>query len=105
VAFAMDDILLYGLVAKAKNPKDYDVVGEFLSYDPYGIMYRKNDDAFGVVIRRTIARLSGTAGKCDGPLRQLYTKWFVDKLPSGESLNLPMSQLLQASCALNALPD
>ena len=105
VAFAMDDILLYGLVAKAKNPKDYDVVGEFLSYDPYGIMFRRNDDAFGVVIRRTIARLSGSPGKCDGPLRQLYAKWFTEKLPSGETLGLPMSGDLQKTCAMNALPD
>ena len=105
VAFAMDDILLYGLVAKAKNPKDYDVVGEFLSYDPYGIMFRKNDDAFGVIVRRTIARLSGTPGKCDGPLREIYAKWFTGKLPSGETLGLPMSTDLQKSCALNALPD
>ena len=105
VAFSMDDILLYGLVAKAKNPKDYDVVGDYLSYDPYGLMYRINDDAFGVVIRRAIARLYGEPGQCNGPIKALYKKWFVDKLPSGESLNLPMSSLLEAVCRTNSLPD
>jgi glutamate/aspartate transport system substrate-binding protein len=105
VAFSMDDILLYGLVAKAKNPKDYDVVGDYLSYDPYGLMYRVNDDAFGVVIRRAIARLFGEPGQCNGPIKGLYKKWFVDKLPSGESLNLPMSALLEAVCRTNSLPD
>ncbi|HXN16472.1 MAG TPA: transporter substrate-binding domain-containing protein, partial [Usitatibacter sp.] len=105
VAFAMDDILLYGLVAKAKNPKDYEVVGDYLSYDPYGVMFRKNDDTFGVVARRAVARLFGSPGKCDGALRQIYQKWFVDKLPSGETMGVPMSQMLQNSCALNALPD
>src|SRR5688572_11445003 len=105
VAFSMDDILLYGLVAKAKNPKDFDVVGDYLSYDPYGLMYRKNDDAFGVVVKRAIARLMGEPGQCNGPIRALYKKWFVDKLPSGESLNLPMSPLLEAVCRTNALPD
>jgi glutamate/aspartate transport system substrate-binding protein len=104
-AFAMDDILLYGLVAKAKNPKDYEVVGDYLSYDPYGIMYRANDDAFGVVVNRAVARLMGDPGQCNGPIRLIYKKWFVDKLPSGTSLNLPMSPLLEAVCRANALPD
>lgn len=105
IAFSMDDILLYGLVAKAKNPKDFDVVGDFLSYDPYGIMFRNNDDAFGVVVRRTIARLMGEPGLCNGPINAMYKKWFVDPLPSGERLNLPMSDLLKAVCRANALPD
>lgn len=105
VAFSMDDILLYGLVAKAKNPRDYEVVGDYLSYDPYGLMYRINDDAFGVVIRRAIARLYGEPGQCNGPIKALYRKWFVNKLPSGESLNLPMSPLLEAVCRTNSLPD
>ena len=105
VAFAMDDILLYGLVAKAKNPKDFEVVGDYLSYDPYGVMFRVNDDAFGVVVRRAIARLMGEPGQCNGPIKAIYKKWFVDKLPSGESLNLPMSPLLEAVCRTNALPD
>ena len=104
-AFAMDDILLYGLVARSSNPKDYEVVGDYLSYDPYGIMFRANDDAFAVVVNRAVARLMGDPGQCNGPIRLIYRKWFVDKLPSGASLNLPMSPLLEAVCRANALPD
>jgi glutamate/aspartate transport system substrate-binding protein len=70
VAFAMDDILLYGLVAKAKTPRTSTVVGDYLSYDPYGIMFRTNDDAFGVVVRRAVARFFGDAGNCNGPSRR-----------------------------------
>jgi glutamate/aspartate transport system substrate-binding protein len=105
VAFAMDAILLYGVVAKAKNPRDFEVVGDYLSYDPYGIAYRVNDDAFGLVVRRAIARLFGQAGTCNGPIKALYKKWFVDRLPSGEALNQPMGPLLEAVCRANALPD
>jgi glutamate/aspartate transport system substrate-binding protein len=105
VAFAMDDILLYGLIAKAKNPKDFEVVGDYLSYDPYGIMFRVNDDAFGVVVRRAIARLMGEPGQCNGAIRLIYKKWFTDKLPDGQPLGLPMSPLLEAVCKANALPD
>ena len=105
VAFSMDDILLYGLQAKAKNPKDFDVVGDYLSYDPYGLMFRINDDAFGVVVRRAIARLYGEPGQCNGPIKALYKKWFVDKLPSGETMGVPMSPLMETVCRTNALPD
>jgi glutamate/aspartate transport system substrate-binding protein len=104
-AFAMDDVLLYGLIARARNPKDYEVVGDYLSYEPYGIMFRINDDAFGVVVRRAIARLMGDPGQCNGPIRLIYKKWFLDKLPSGASLGLPMSPLLEAACRASALPD
>jgi len=105
VAFPMDDILLYGFIAKAKNPKDFQVVGDYLSYDPYGIMYRVNDEAFGVVVRRAIARLMGDPGQCNGPIKAIYRKWFVDKLPSGEALGFAMSALLEAVCRSNALPE
>ena len=105
VAFAMDDILLYGLQAKAKNPKDFEVVGEYLSYDPYGMMFRTNDDAFGVVVRRAVARFFGEPGQCNGPIRKVYAKWFTDKLPSGETMGVPLSPLLENVCRTNALPD
>jgi glutamate/aspartate transport system substrate-binding protein len=105
VAFSMDDILLHGLIAKSKNPKEFEVVGDYLSYEPYGIMFRANDDAFGVVVRRAIARLFGDAGQCNGAIKSIYKKWFVDKLPSGESMNLPMPALLEAVCRTGALPD
>jgi glutamate/aspartate transport system substrate-binding protein len=100
VAFSMDDVLLYGLVAKAKNPKDFDVVGDYLSFDPYAIMFRKNDDSFGVVIRRTLANLMRS-----GEINKIYDKWFVGKLPSGETLNMPMQPLLKAAFTLQALPE
>jgi glutamate/aspartate transport system substrate-binding protein len=100
VAFSMDDILLYGLIAKAKSPKDYEVVGDYLSYDPYGMMYRKGDEDFGLVVRRSIARLMST-----GDINKLYNKWFLEKLPSGETMGVPMSPLLKAAITLQALPE
>lgn len=104
-AFAMDDIVLHALVLRAKDPRELEVTGDYLSYEPYAIMFRINDEPFGTVVRRAIARLAGDPGQCNGPLKALYRKWFVDKLPSGESLNLPMGALLEAACRLHALPD
>src|SRR6266850_1030248 len=42
-AFATDDILLYGLIARHKAQDKFRVTGEYLSYDPYGIMFRKGE--------------------------------------------------------------
>ncbi len=100
VAFSMDDILLYGLIAKSKSPKDYEVIGDYLSYDPYGMMYRKGDEDFGLVIRRAVGRLMSS-----GDLNKIYNKWFLDKLPSGETMGVPMSPLLKAAIVLQALPE
>src|SRR5205823_12875148 len=36
-AFATDDILLYGLIAQHKAQARFNVTGDYLSYDPYGI--------------------------------------------------------------------
>jgi glutamate/aspartate transport system substrate-binding protein len=99
-AFSMDDVLLYGLIAKAKKPKDFEVVGDYLSYDPYGIMYRKNDSDFGVVVNRALSKMMSS-----GEITKVYEKWFVGKLPSGETIGMPMSPLLKAGFQLQALPE
>jgi glutamate/aspartate transport system substrate-binding protein len=52
------------------------------------------------VARRAIARLFAT-----GEINKLYAKWFIDKLPSGEAMGVPMSPLLKAAIQINALPD
>ncbi len=99
-AFAMDDVLLYGLIAKAKKPKDFDVVGDYLSYDPYGIMFRKNDADFAIIANRALAALMRS-----GEINKIYDKWFIGKLPSGETIGMPMSPLLKVGFQLQALPE
>jgi glutamate/aspartate transport system substrate-binding protein len=99
-AFSMDDVLLYGLAAKAKNPKDFDVVGDYLSYDPYGIMFRKNDGDFAIVVARSLAGLMRS-----GEINKIYDKWFVSKLPDGSQIGMPMSPLLKAAFQLQAFPE
>jgi glutamate/aspartate transport system substrate-binding protein len=99
-AFSMDDVLLYGLVAKSKKPKDFDVVGDYLSYDPYGIMFRKNDADFAIVANRALSALMRS-----GEINKIYDKWFIGKLPSGETIGMPMSPLLKTGFQLQALPE
>ena len=54
----------------------------------------------GVVIRRAIGRLMAS-----GDLAKIYNKWFLEKLPSGEVMGVPMSPLLKAAIQLQALPE
>ena len=99
-AFATDDVLLYGLVATTKSSDQYHVVGEYLSYDPYGLMYRKDDPDFAAVVDRTFSRLAQSR-----ELVQLYNKWFQQRLPTGETLDLPMSPQLEEIFRVEGVPD
>lgn len=88
-AFATDDVLLYGFIATNPAAQDMKVVGEYLSYDPYGLMFRRDDPDFAAVVERTFARMAA-----ERRLEELYNKWFLHRLPTGETLNLPMSPQL-----------
>lgn len=99
-AFATDDVLLYGLVATARLGDRYHVVGEYLSYDPYGLMYRKDDPDFAAIVDRTFGRLAQSR-----ELVQLYNKWFQQRLPTGETLDLPMSAQLEEIFRVEGVPD
>ena len=99
-AFATDDVLLYGLVATARSGDQYHVVGEYLSYDPYGLMYRKDDRDFAAIVDRTFSRLAQSR-----ELVQLYNKWFQQRLPTGETLDLPMSPQLDEIFRVEGVPD
>ena len=89
-AFATDDILLYGLIARHKAQDRFKVVGDFLSYDPYGIMFRKGEPPLSAVVERTFRKLAS-----NGDLVPLYNKWFMSRLPTGERLRVPMSLQLE----------
>jgi glutamate/aspartate transport system substrate-binding protein len=100
-AFATDDVLLYGLVAQNKAQKQYQVVGEFLSYDPYGIMFRKGDAQLAELVKRAFHDLAE-----DGEIERQYKRWFLQRLPSGQSLDLPMSPQLETLVrAMAARPE
>ena len=99
-AFATDDVLLYGFIATAKDARDMKVVGEYLSYDPYGLVYRRDDPAFAAVVERAFARMAA-----ERRLTELYNKWFLRRLPTGETLNLPMSPQLEEVFRMLGQPE
>jgi len=104
-AFATDDVLLYGLLARHKAQKAYQVVGDFLSYDPYGIMFRKDDLQLAEVVKRAFHDLAE-----DGEIERQYKRWFLQRLPgsgsAAQSLDLPMSPQLETLIrAMAAKPE
>jgi glutamate/aspartate transport system substrate-binding protein len=88
VAFFMDDILLYSLVANSRNPSDWEIGKEAYTVEPYGIMLRKDDAAFKKVVDGAINALYKS-----GEIKKIYEKWFSKPIPpKGVNLNVPMSE-------------
>ncbi|AJG17943.1 glutamate/aspartate ABC transporter substrate-binding protein [Cupriavidus basilensis] len=92
VAFMMDDALLFGERAKAKNPADWIVVGKPQSRESYGCMIRKDDAQFKKLSDTVI-----TGMMKDGSINTLYTKWFQQPVPpKGLNLDFPLSEDMKA---------
>ena len=91
VAFAMDDVLLFGLMANSKDPASLEVVGDSLQVEPYACMLRKDDPAFKALVDGVI-----TDAMKSGEFERLYTKWFMSPIaPKNINLNLPLSAQLR----------
>ena len=90
-AWAGDDALLYAQAAEAGRSRDFAVLPQYLSYDPYGLMFRKNDPAFEQLVKRAFENLAESR-----ELARIYDQWFLHKLPSGHTLGLAMSPQLQS---------
>ena len=70
-AYTNDGVQLAGLRAKAPRPDEWSVVGEFFSYEPYGMALRKNDSDF-----RQVVNVGLMDAVSSGLYFQLYDKWF-----------------------------
>jgi glutamate/aspartate transport system substrate-binding protein len=76
VAFMMDDAILYGERAKAKDASKWVVVGTPQSFEAYGCMMTKGDAAFKALVDDTIAKLMTS-----GEIVPIYSKWFEQPIP------------------------
>ncbi len=96
-AYGSDDVLLYGLISKSKEPTAFQVTGRYLSFDPYAIMVPRNDSTFERLGRVVMSGLMRT-----GEMEELYTKWFV---PGPTNINMPLSATLRTAFEIQALPE
>jgi polar amino acid transport system substrate-binding protein len=86
-AYTNDGIQLYGLKAKAPNPNEWEVVGDFYSEEPYGMAMRKGDAKFKAAVDGGLRK-----GFESGKYFEIYDKWFG---PKGE-LPYPMTSQVKA---------
>ncbi|CAN7298853.1 amino acid ABC transporter substrate-binding protein [Acidovorax sp. LjRoot194] len=94
-AFAMDDILLFGLMGNMRSPADWTVVGDSLQVEPYACMLRKDDPQFQALVNGVIGGMMKS-----GDFDKLYTKWFNSPVPPrNQNLSLPMSKELRDNLA------
>ena len=73
-AYTNDGIQLAGLKAKAPKPEEWVIVGEFFSYEPYGMALRKGDSDF-----RQIVNIGLMESIESGRYFEIYDKWFGPK--------------------------
>jgi len=95
-AFVMDDILLAGLVANAKNPADYAISKDaFSKPEPYSFMMVRDDAAFKKAVDAAVSKLYKSP-----EMQTLYSKWFEKPIPpKGLVMNQPMTAELKKALA------
>lgn len=94
-AFMMDDVLLAGEKAKAKDPAKWHIVGEPQSFEIYGCMMRKGDTEFKALVDDTLKGVYSS-----GEINNIYNKWFTQPIPpKNVNMEFPMSDNLKALLA------
>jgi glutamate/aspartate transport system substrate-binding protein len=94
-AFIMDQSLLAGNIANARNPGDFKIVGTPIEVEPIACMLRKNDPAFQKAVNDSIKRQVA-----DGSLAKLYDKWFTQPIPpNNRVLKMPVSEATKQAWA------
>jgi ABC-type amino acid transport substrate-binding protein len=91
--FAMDEVLLQGLVSAREDPRRLKIVGKYLTVEALAIMLPRGDPEFKAVIDAEMKRL--IRGRM---AHALHDRWFTRPIPPyGRNLNLPMPFLLRDS--------
>jgi len=91
-AYASDRTVLVGLALAVGNQMPLTLAEEQFSYEPYGLVLRRNDADFKQAVNRVLAQLYRSAA-----VIEIYDRWFG-------KLGKP-SPLLVAMFALNGLPE
>jgi ABC-type amino acid transport substrate-binding protein len=91
-AYASDQTVLIGLAIAAGKSFKARLGDRYFSYEPYGLMMRRNDQDFRQAVNTVLARLYRT-----GQIMQIYDRWFG-------KLGKP-SQFISTMYLLNGLPE
>jgi glutamate/aspartate transport system substrate-binding protein len=92
-AYAHDEVGAYSLISKSPRKDGFDVVGRLLSFDPYGLMIRRDDSAFKLVVNRTLAMIFRS-----GEVYEMYKRHF-------DPFGIPLTPAVDWNFKLNSMPD
>jgi len=92
-AFASDQIVLIGQIIEATFPKKYSLLDETFSYEPYGLVVRRNDADFRLVANRAITQIYRS-----GQHIQIFNKWIG-------RIGIRPPPVLLAMYQLNTIPE
>jgi glutamate/aspartate transport system substrate-binding protein len=90
-AYASDRVILAGLRTLARDPAKLVLLDDYLSYEPYAFVVRRNDSPFRLAVNRVLARLYRSA-----EVVPIYEKWFGP---------MPEGGLIPAVFALQSVPE
>jgi glutamate/aspartate transport system substrate-binding protein len=92
-AFASDQVVLIGEILTASDPRAYSLGRDLFSFEPYGLVVRRNDADFRLVADRAIAQLYRS-----GQIEDLFNRWFGQ-------VGMQPTPVLKAMYVLQALPE
>ena len=92
-AFANDQVTLIGQIIRTRKPAEFALAEGLFSFEPYGLMTRRNDADFRLVVNRALARLYRS-----GEFQGLFGKWFA-------RVGIEPSPVLIAMYSLQAIPE
>lgn len=95
-AYFTDASVLAGMKAKAANPGDWKIVGQFLTYEPYGMILPENQGEWRDFVNAALIKTIKS-----GKFQEIYNKWFG---PEGD-VPLPMSAEYKSMLQALSYPD
>lgn len=90
--YVSDRVILLGLAVTSKDPQQFAIGEQPLSYEPYGLMVRRGDAPFRLAVNRVLSQVYRS-----GDIAQIYSRWFGKLGPPGT--------LLLLMYGLHALPE
>ncbi len=95
-AYCTDESILAGMKAKAPNPRAWKIVGQYLTYEPYGMIVPQNQSEWRDFVNATLVNLIKSRR-----FEKIYEKWFG---PYGE-VPLPMSNKYKTLLQILSFPN
>ncbi|MCX7367045.1 MAG: amino acid ABC transporter substrate-binding protein [Alphaproteobacteria bacterium] len=92
-AYAHDEVGAYSILSKSTQKEKFHVVGRLLSFDPYGLMIRRDDSAFKFTVNKALAMIFRS-----GEVYPMYKKHF-------DPFSIPMTDAVDWNFKLNSMPD